>query len=305
MRTKYNVTGYTRYSMQLIIGGNNWCSSITKRYMTSRMILAQAQLTSFLFSWAKPQAPSSTPVTGSPKITILSPSNLIYDESSIPLLFVLDKPANWTGYSLDGLENVTITGNTTLAVYLMENTASQYMGTAVRHTRTSETIRFTVNSQSPDTNSYGNVVVVIVGVGLLVYFKKHKREAENAWVGIQFFCWFCYHGSIKFWLGQSCTSCRVGSHASQLGRWGTQHNSNNDGEYVVVGNGNSKDGIAIHTFSSLTQMGTCSGILAVHWRHDDCIQANDGGYASAGIALFIKWTQKGISNGHKIQWNND
>jgi hypothetical protein len=49
-----------------------------------------------------------------PKITLSSPQNLTYNESSITLVFSTDKAVNWTAYSLDGGQNVTITGNSTI-----------------------------------------------------------------------------------------------------------------------------------------------------------------------------------------------
>jgi hypothetical protein len=49
------------------------------------------------------------------RIEILSPeSNMIYATDSIPLIFTINKVPSWIGYSLDGQENVTISGNTTL-----------------------------------------------------------------------------------------------------------------------------------------------------------------------------------------------
>ena len=50
-----------------------------------------------------------------PSITIISPKNETYATTSVPLIFTLSEPTSWVGYSLDGAENVTITGNTTLA----------------------------------------------------------------------------------------------------------------------------------------------------------------------------------------------
>jgi len=53
-----------------------------------------------------------------PVIEILSPQNLTYTNSSVPLTFaVYDySPVSWIGYSLDNQLNTTITGNTTLTV---------------------------------------------------------------------------------------------------------------------------------------------------------------------------------------------
>lgn len=49
-----------------------------------------------------------------PKVHIISPESKIYAANSIPLIFTLSGCASWIGYSLDGQENVTISGNTTL-----------------------------------------------------------------------------------------------------------------------------------------------------------------------------------------------
>jgi N-acetylneuraminic acid mutarotase len=50
----------------------------------------------------------------SPTITICSPTDVIYDDSIVPLVFTVDKPVDLMCYSLDGQANITITGNTTL-----------------------------------------------------------------------------------------------------------------------------------------------------------------------------------------------
>jgi len=51
-----------------------------------------------------------------PAIAILSPKNLTYCNSSVPLTFTIYdySSISWIGYSLDGQANTTITGNTTL-----------------------------------------------------------------------------------------------------------------------------------------------------------------------------------------------
>jgi hypothetical protein len=49
-----------------------------------------------------------------PNIKILSPTNMIYATSSVPLIFTVDKVTSWIGYVLDGQANITIPGNTTL-----------------------------------------------------------------------------------------------------------------------------------------------------------------------------------------------
>lgn len=54
--------------------------------------------------------------TAAPLIQVLSPENRTYGESDIQSAFTVDEPVEWMGYSLDGQENETVTGNVTLAV---------------------------------------------------------------------------------------------------------------------------------------------------------------------------------------------
>ena len=49
-----------------------------------------------------------------PIISILSPTNKTYATDSIDLNYTVSEPVAWVGYSLDGKENITIRGNTTL-----------------------------------------------------------------------------------------------------------------------------------------------------------------------------------------------
>jgi len=35
-----------------------------------------------------------------PKVTVLSPLNKTYSDSNVSLVFLIDKPFNWVGYSL-------------------------------------------------------------------------------------------------------------------------------------------------------------------------------------------------------------
>ncbi len=52
--------------------------------------------------------------TSPPAISILYPQNITYSTSYVSLVFTVNEITNWIGYSLDGLTNVTITGNITL-----------------------------------------------------------------------------------------------------------------------------------------------------------------------------------------------
>jgi len=52
--------------------------------------------------------------TTPPEISIISPGNMTYATSDVPLVFTINETASWMGYSLDGQANVTTGGNTTL-----------------------------------------------------------------------------------------------------------------------------------------------------------------------------------------------
>ena len=49
-----------------------------------------------------------------PQMSFQSPLNQTYNDSSVPIVFTVNKNITLTSYSLDGLQNVTIVGNTTL-----------------------------------------------------------------------------------------------------------------------------------------------------------------------------------------------
>ena len=119
-----------------------------------------------------------------PKIAVLSPVNQAFNESSVPLFFTVDKQAVWMGYSLDGQDNVTITGNTTIAglssglhnVTVFARDEFENMGT-------SETISFSVAEEpEPFPTALVSVAFIAsaaaVSAALLVYFK--KRRATNS-----------------------------------------------------------------------------------------------------------------------------
>jgi hypothetical protein len=113
------------------------------------------------------------------RVNVLSPVSPIYNESSLNLNFTLNKPVDWVGYSLDAEDNVTLYGNTTLPELSngMHNIRI-YAKTTYGHVGASEKIIFTVVVPKPFTVlsvAVSIATVVVVGVGLLVYFKKRKH----------------------------------------------------------------------------------------------------------------------------------
>jgi hypothetical protein len=114
-----------------------------------------------------------------PEIKVLSPVNQLYNESSVSLNFTVNKPTSWMGYSLDGQENVTVMSNTTLAgLSAGLHNVTVYAKDEFGNTGTSETIIFNVAEEpfpAAPVAAASVATIAVVGVGLLVYFKKRKH----------------------------------------------------------------------------------------------------------------------------------
>jgi hypothetical protein len=115
--------------------------------------------------------------TTSPWITILSLENQTYYTSNVPLNFTVNEVNSQISYSLDGLDNVTISGNTTLTELPNgDHNITVYATDQCGNTGASETIYFTIIEPFPTMLAVASVAMIaVVGVGLLVYFKKRKR----------------------------------------------------------------------------------------------------------------------------------
>jgi hypothetical protein len=116
--------------------------------------------------------------TFAPSIKVLSIVDKLYDTNSIPLNFTIDEPASQIAYSLDGQENITITGNITLTGLANgDHDLTIYATDETGNVGASETSHFTVEVSFPTTLVAVTVVTVgvVVGAWLLVYFKKRKR----------------------------------------------------------------------------------------------------------------------------------
>jgi N-acetylneuraminic acid mutarotase len=112
-----------------------------------------------------------------PKISVLSPANETYNNSTVLLRYAVDKPVNWTGYSLDGEETVTVAGNTTITGLANgTHNVTVYATDAFGNVGASETVGFTVEVPFPATMVVAPIVLVaVVSVGFIVYFRKRKR----------------------------------------------------------------------------------------------------------------------------------
>ncbi len=118
----------------------------------------------------------------SPVIAVLSETRS-YNVSAVPLEFSVDKNVSWLGYSLDGKENVTVTGNFTLtdlqnglhSLIIYANDTNGNMGV-------SQTFSFTVAAPKLESDAFpmvpfvviSVVVAVVVAVAAVVYLEKRK-----------------------------------------------------------------------------------------------------------------------------------
>jgi N-acetylneuraminic acid mutarotase len=115
--------------------------------------------------------------TISPVVSVVSPENKNYTSGNVSLAFAVNKPALWMGYSLDGQDNVTITGNTTLSGLTSGlHSITVYAKDKFENTGASETISFNIAEPFPTMLVAAVAVAVAVGsVGVLVYFRKRKH----------------------------------------------------------------------------------------------------------------------------------
>jgi hypothetical protein len=68
----------------------------------------------------------------------------------VPLNFTVNEPASWTGYSLDGQDNVTFAGNMTLPeLSVGSHTLTLYANDTAGKPAASETVHFIVGVPEP------------------------------------------------------------------------------------------------------------------------------------------------------------
>lgn len=123
--------------------------------------------------------------TVAPVICLVSPQNSVYNETNITVSFTISKPVSWIDYSLDGQENVTITGNTTLSgVTSGLHNVTVYAKDKFGNIGASETVTFNVakpESVEPASFQINSVLIVlcasviIIAVCLLAFLKRRRR----------------------------------------------------------------------------------------------------------------------------------
>jgi hypothetical protein len=139
-----------------------------------------AKWTKYSFSMTTTLAVNFTVDTTPPSIFVLSPENKTYDADNVTLNFTVSEAASQVSYVLDGGENLTAEGNITLAdLPNGEHNVTVYATDLAGHVGASETVYFSVEVPEPfptvPVAATSVAAVVVVGAGLLVYFKKRRR----------------------------------------------------------------------------------------------------------------------------------
>jgi hypothetical protein len=118
--------------------------------------------------------------TTPPTISALSIQNTTYSTTDVDLNFSVSEPVSQIAYSLDGQENVTVAGNTTLAdLSVGTHNVTVYAWDTAGNMGASETATFTVAVPEPfptvPVAAASVAAVAVVIAGLLFYSKKRKR----------------------------------------------------------------------------------------------------------------------------------
>ena len=112
-----------------------------------------------------------------PKVSVLSVESATYDVVDLPLNFTVSEPVSKMSYVLDGQDNVTVNGNTTLTgLSAGMHNVTVYAWDAAGNVGVSETVTFTVEPFPVVPVAAASVAVVAsVSAGILVYFKKRRH----------------------------------------------------------------------------------------------------------------------------------
>lgn len=113
-----------------------------------------------------------------PAILDFSIKNTTYTQTDLPLNFKLDQSVQWIAYCLDGQENITITGNSTLSSNAGSHQLKVYATDYAGNCGASETIYFEITETLPlpSATSISTIAIIIIGLGSITYFIRHKMK---------------------------------------------------------------------------------------------------------------------------------
>ncbi len=134
-----------------------------------------SQNTTYLFGTYSDEHSVDFLVDTVPKISVLSMENRTFDSSTIPLTFTVNQQTSKIQYSLDGLQNTTINGNTTLT-YLSNgmHNITIYAWDEASNIGFSKTTHFSVVPSFPIVSVIvaSTALGVVAFVGFFYYFRK-------------------------------------------------------------------------------------------------------------------------------------
>lgn len=123
-----------------------------------------------------------------PNISDFSLENKTYLTADVQLNFTVNECTSLLTYSLDGEDNVTIDGNTTLTgLSVGAYNITVYARDIAGNIGSSQTMNFVVAQETkPETDPFPTTLAItisgaslsVIGIGLLVYFKKRKRKPD-------------------------------------------------------------------------------------------------------------------------------
>jgi parallel beta-helix repeat protein len=166
-------------------GGNYWSDYQTKYHNAAEIGNTRIGDTAYVIdSKNRDRYPLTDPFVAPPQITLLSPVTQVYNESSVDLVFTTNEAVNWTGYSLDGRQNVTVTGNSTITgIPNGSHNLVVYANDTFGNMCSSETLTFSVAVAAPVplvlVSAGLGIVVLVVGVGLFYYVKKRLTASRG------------------------------------------------------------------------------------------------------------------------------
>ena len=117
---------------------------------------------------------SKTPIISNSSINVN-----VNNATEASLNFTVDESVQWIGYSLDDKSNVTIKGNATLTnLSSGKHSLTIYSNDTAGNMGSSGTIYFNAPEPFPTTLVTASIIVIAVSAaGLLVYFKKRRRQS--------------------------------------------------------------------------------------------------------------------------------
>jgi hypothetical protein len=111
-----------------------------------------------------------------------------FNVDDVPLVFTLSKTVSWMGYSLDGQENVTFSGNTTLAglsegthsVVVYANDSFGQTGKSLVRYFTVATTKSSLPFPTAPVVAIAVISAVAISAGFLIYLKRRRTRNNRA-----------------------------------------------------------------------------------------------------------------------------